>query len=189
MYLALEGIDTAGKSTQIELLRSKFTNAIFTHEPGGSELGKRLRGILLEEDISLSKETELLLFLADRSEHIHRVILPNKDRLIISDRSLISGIAYGKGFAFEDLLKFNRFATQDVLPSCVVLLELDALELQKRLGAKKRDKIEQRGVEFLLEIQGCMLKACQALGIECLRIDARLSIQEIHQKIVERIET
>ena len=89
LYLALEGIDTCGKSTQIELLKRRFPRAIFTKEPGGSVLGKELRDILLHGNIT-SKKAEFLLFLSDRAEHIERVIAPRLGNLIISDRSLIS---------------------------------------------------------------------------------------------------
>lgn len=188
MYLALEGIDTAGKSTQIALLREKMPQAIFTCEPGGSDLGKKLRKILLEEEMELGKEAECLLFLADRAEHIHRVILPNQDRLIISDRSLISGIAYAKDLDFQKLIELNLFAVQNILPNCVVLLELTQEELEKRLSVKHQDRIEQRGVEFLLEIQQKMVEACHQLKIPLLKIDAKESIDSIHQYILKQIK-
>lgn len=187
MYVALEGIDTAGKSTQIELLKSKYPQAIFTCEPGGSELGKTLREILLQGESEISKEAECLLFLADRAEHIQSVILPNQEKLIISDRSLISGIAYAKDFDFSLIITLNLFATKGILPECVVILELTQEELIKRLSLKHQDKIEKKGVEFLLEIQKRMIKACIELQIPYVLIDARESKQAIHQKILQTI--
>lgn len=187
MYVVLEGIDTAGKSTQIELLKQVFEEAVFTSEPGGSELGMKLRKILLESEMSLSKEAEFLLFLSDRAEHIHRVILPNQDKLIISDRSLISGIAYAKDFDPSKVLEFNLFATQGILPDCVVLLELSQEELERRLSLKHQDRIEQRGVEFLLKIQERMIEACEALKIPIIRIDAGEKIDTIHQRILKSL--
>lgn len=187
MYIALEGVDTAGKSTQIELLKSKYPQAVFTCEPGGSELGKRLRKILLQDESEISKEAECLLFLADRAEHIQNVILPNQGRLIFSDRSLISGIAYAKDFDFSKTIELNLFATRGILPECVVILELTQEELIKRLSFKHQDKIEQKGAGFLLEIQTRMIKACLALQIPYVLIDAKESKQDIHQKILQVI--
>lgn len=188
MYVAIEGIDTAGKSTQIELLKQRFPQAIFTCEPGGSELGLSLRKILLEDEMKLSAIAECLLFLSDRAEHIAQVVLPNLAQLVISDRSLISGIAYAKDMDLSKMIELNLFATQGILPQTIVLLELSSEELHKRLSLKKRDKIEQRGLSFLLEIQDRMIKACEILEIPLLRIDASESIQSIHQKICKQIQ-
>lgn len=185
MYVALEGIDTAGKSTQIELLKGKYPQAIFTCEPGGSELGKTLRRILLQGESEISKEAECLLFLADRAEHVQSVILPNQGSLIISDRSLISGIAYAKDFDFNLIVELNLFASKGILPQCVVILELTQEELVRRLSLKHQDKIEKKGVEFLLEIQKRMIKACSSLKIPYVLIDARENQQAIHQKILQ----
>ncbi|GAA7257795.1 dTMP kinase [Helicobacter cholecystus] len=183
MYVAIEGIDTAGKSTQISLLQKAFPQAFFTLEPGGSELGKRLREILLESEMHLSDRAEFLLFLSDRAEHTHKVLLPHSNEFIISDRSLISGIAYAQTLSFEQSIALNLFATQNIKPDLVILLELQKEELSKRLQAKKQDNIELRGLEYLLEIQNRMVLAAQKLGIRLERIDATLEIEEIHTRI------
>ena len=94
MYIALEGIDTAGKSTQIQALSKKFPDAIITKEPGATEIGKEIREMLLSARVE-SKKAEFLLFLADRAEHMLKVIEPNiNTKMIISDRSAVSGVAY-----------------------------------------------------------------------------------------------
>lgn len=185
MYIVIEGIDTAGKSTQISLLKSAYPYALFTLEPGGSELGVRLREILLESEMALTQRAEFLLFLSDRAEHCSKVLLPNRDKLIISDRSLISGIAYAKGLEWEEVVALNLFATQGMKPDIVVLLELSKEELTKRLSAKKQDSIELRGVEYLLEIQERMIRACEALGVRLCKINASRSVEEIHSQIKE----
>lgn len=187
MYVAIEGIDTAGKSTQISLLKNAYSNALFTLEPGGSELGKKLREILLESEMSLSKRAEFLLFLSDRAEHCSKVLLPNREKIIISDRSLISGIAYAKDLEFETALEFNLFATCGYKPDLVILLELEREELQRRLSEKKQDSIELRGIEYLLEIQQRMIVATQKLGVRLLRINASSEIEEIHSRIKKAI--
>jgi dTMP kinase len=187
MYIALEGIDTAGKSTQIELLKNKFKEALFIKEPGQSEVGKTLREIIFNKNIS--KKTELFLFLADRSETIETIIKPNLDKMIISDRSLISGIAYGlEFFNYLELEMFNAFATDKVYPDLVVILKLDRTTLEERLSAKKHDNIEKRGIDYLLSIQDNLIEVTNNLCINSLIIDATLSIEEIHNKIMEQID-
>ncbi|MCK4874452.1 MAG: dTMP kinase, partial [Sulfurimonas sp.] len=84
MYIAIEGIDTAGKSTQIDAVSKNFPEAIVTKEPGGTEIGKEIRELVLSARAQ-SKKAEFLLFLADRAEHIKEVIEPNLEKMIISD--------------------------------------------------------------------------------------------------------
>ena len=141
MYIAFEGIDTAGKSTQINLLKQVYKDALFIKEPGQTNIGKQLREMIFKDNIS--KKTELFLFLADRSETIETIIKPNKDKMIISDRSLISGIAYGlEFFNLLELEMFNSFATDKIYPDLVIILKLDKDTLQKRLSIKSHDNIE-----------------------------------------------
>ena len=187
MYIAIEGIDTAGKSTQIELLKQTFKEALFIREPGETEIGKKLREIIFKENIS--KKTELFLFLADRSETIETIIKPNKNKMIISDRSLISGIAYGlEFFNLEDLASFNAFATDKIYPDLVIILKLDRNTLEKRLSTKSHDNIEKRGIDYLLSIQDNLIYTCEYLNINTLIIDAKLSVDKIHQKIKKIIK-
>ena len=136
MYILFEGIDGCGKSTQIELLRSKL-NAIVTKEPGGTGLGEKLREILLHSDVK-SKEAELLLFLADRAEHFKEIIEPNLDKIILSDRGFISGIAYAMsgGFDMEFLIELNRFALSGIMPQKIVLFIITKDEAIKRVKSR-----------------------------------------------------
>ena len=127
MYITIEGIDTSGKSTQIAALQASFPNAVITKEPGGTEIGKEIREMVLSAKAK-SKKAEFLLFLADRAEHITEVIEPNiKDKMIISDRSVVSGVAYAliQGAISETaILHLNRFATNGIYPEKVFLLRL-----------------------------------------------------------------
>jgi len=187
MYIAIEGIDTAGKSTQIELLKNIYKDALFIREPGQTEIGKKFREMIFNDKIS--KKTELFLFLADRSETIETIIKPNQNKLIISDRSLISGIAYGlEFFSLENLSIFNAFATDKIYPDLVIILKLDRDTLQKRLSQKSHDNIEKRGIDYLLSIQKNLINSCNYLNINSLIIDASLSIDEVHKIIVEKIK-
>lgn len=182
MYVVIEGIDTAGKSTQLEILKNRHKDAIFTKEPGGTDIGIKLRQMALSGEAT-STTAEMFLFLADRAEHIEQVIKPNQEKLIISDRSIISGISYAKQLPLELVTKLNLIATNNTLPSHVILLQLSKEELTKRLENKSNDSIESRGIEYLLDIQNRMKQTVQTLGLNHISIDASLSIEEISQKI------
>ncbi len=189
MYLAVEGIDTAGKSTQIEKLKIIHKDAVFTKEPAGTEIGRDIREIILHKGVQ-SKEAELFLFLADRAEHTKEIIKPNLNKNIISDRTLISGIAYAmihEGFSLELLISFNKLATFNILPSKAILLWLDFDKLEKRISQKSNDKIESRGIEYLFDIQSKILEVIKALEIEYIIINASEDIENIHKKILEFI--
>ena len=189
MYIALEGIDTAGKSTQIANLKKIYTDAVFTKEPGATKAGKEIREIVLSGELS-SKKAEFLLFLADRAEHIQEVVKPNKDKLIISDRSAISGVAYALvqgDISKEELVLLNDFATDSFYPQKAFLLKLTPKELTYRLSQKELDGIEKRGIEYLLKIQDAIIEASALLGIELIEIDATKNIDTITKMIIQEI--
>ncbi len=182
MYVVIEGIDTAGKSTQLDLLRFKYPKAIFTKEPGGTDIGLKLRMMALNGEAK-SKIAEMFLFMADRAEHIEEVIKPNKNNTIISDRSIISGIAYSTQLKIDQLIELNLIATDNTLPSHVILLELSPDELKYRLSLKDNDSIELRGINYLMNIQNRMKETIKKLNINYIFIDASLKIEEIEKKI------
>ncbi len=182
MYIAIEGIDTAGKSTQINLLKKEFKNALFVKEPGYTKLGRKLREIIFNDDIS--KKSELFLFLADRSELIEKTIKPNLNNLIISDRSVISGIAYAMPFFdFDILVNLNHFAINSIFPQKVIILKLDKDTLIYRLSQKQNDNIEKRGINYLLDIQNNLIQTCNRLEIPYILIDASKPVDEINFRI------
>ncbi len=189
MYILFEGIDGCGKSTQIELLKNNFKDAIYTKEPGGTQFGIKARELLLHGKIE-SKEAELLLFLADRAEHYKEVIEPNLDKTIISDRGFVSGIAYAMaaGFELDFLLNLNRFTLNNNLPDKIVLFNINKEELTKRVQSRgEMDRIESRGFDYLLDIQEKMHIVVDALDIKPLFIDATKSIEDINSQIIEYI--
>jgi len=186
MYLILEGIDTAGKSTQLDILRQKYPMAIFTKEPGGTDLGKKLRELALNGEAK-SKVSEMFLFLADRAEHSFEIIKQNPDDMIISDRGVVSGIAYAKDIPMEIAISLNLIALNGAVPTKIVLLELSKDELTKRLSQKENDAIENRGVDYLLEVQDRMKTAIKELNFDAKFIDASLSISEIAKQIQDYI--
>lgn len=185
MYILFEGVDTCGKSTQIELIKERHPEVIVTKEPGGTAFGTKAREILLHDRLS-SKRAELLLFLADRAEHYEEVIKPNPDRLILSDRGFISGIGYALAngdFDFDTLVGLNRFALEDQLPDKIILFLIDMRTLQERTSQKELDSIELRGLEYLLKVQEHMRESILRLKIPHLFIDATEDISTIHTTI------
>ena len=190
MYIAIEGIDTAGKSTQIQAVSKAFPNAVLTKEPGATDIGIEIREMVLSAKAQ-SKKAEFLLFLADRAEHIKEVIEPNINKnMIISDRSAVSGVAYAliQGeINKKELVELNNFATNGLYPQKVFLLRLTKKELEYRLSQKELDGIELRGSEYLLKIQDAIIEATQLLGLELVEVDATLSREEITKFILKNI--
>ena len=190
MYILFEGIDGAGKSTQIARLAAAFPQAIVTKEPGGTKLGENLREILLKEN-DLDKRAEILLFLADRAEHSGKIIKPNSDKMILSDRGFVSGMAYalaGGNFSFEELLSLNKFALQGNFPQKIVFFKADESTLRSRLGSRAQmDGIEARGFNYLLRVQDAMEEILQKLGVSYVTIDAAWDEEKITNLIKEFI--
>lgn len=175
MYVVLEGIDTTGKSTQIELLKSKYKDAIFTKEPSGSKFGNKIRELALYEN--LDNTAQALLFMADRANHTKELIIPNKDKLIISDRSFISGIAYCNTIDFDMLCKLNLSIA--CIPDLVVILETNKEILSSRLKDKALDRIESIGIDSLLDIQDRIFSVVKKLNINHIAIRCDMDKNEI----------
>ena len=190
MYILFEGIDGAGKSTQIARLAAAYPQAIVTKEPGGTKLGENLRDILLKGN-DLDKRAEILLFLADRAEHFGKIIKPNLDKMILSDRGFVSGMAYalaGGNFSFEELLSLNKFALQGNFPQKIVFFKADENTLRSRLGSRAQmDGIEARGFGYLLKVQDAMEEILQKLGVRYVAIDAAWDEEKITNLIKEFI--
>ena len=192
MYIAIEGIDTAGKSTQIAAIAKEYPDAILTKEPGATDIGKEIREMVLSARAK-SKKAEFLLFLADRAEHIKEVIEPNiNKKMIISDRSAVSGVAYAliQGeIETQDLITLNNFATNNTYPEKVFLLRLSKEELEYRLSQKELDGIELRGSEYLLKIQDAIIEACKLLNIDLIEVDATQKRESITQHILNNMKS
>jgi dTMP kinase len=185
MYILFEGIDTVGKSTQIERIALRHPEAITTHEPGGTDFGRNAREILLRGDVR-SDRAELLLFLADRAEHCDEIITPNRDGLVISDRGFLSGIGYALASgdtALEELIALNQFALRGNWPDEIIFFQTDLPTLRDRMEAKENDGIERRGPLYLLEVQQHMLDVLKVLDIPYLVVDATRKPEAIQASI------
>jgi dTMP kinase len=148
MFISFEGIEGSGKSTALELLcaalNSRGTPCLHTREPGGSDLGKNLRGLLLDAEQQIVPEAELFLYLADRAQHVRQVIRPAlaKKQLVLSDRYADSTIVYqgyGRRLPIERLLALNELAVGGLWPDMTLLFDLDPTVGLARARARNAD--------------------------------------------------
>jgi dTMP kinase len=159
--ITIEGVEGAGKSTQVETLRAwlaeRDVSVVRTAEPDGTSLGARVRGVLGEVD-RVAPLTEALLFAAARAEHVARVIRPALARgeVVLCDRYVDSTVAYqgyGRGLPLDTVAQLNRLAAGDVLPDLTLVLDLDVAEGLRRVRARQGalaacDPFERLAIEF-----------------------------------------
>ena len=167
-FIVFEGIDGSGKTTQINQL-SKWLNEtniipennelVVTREPGGTKLGQSIRSLLLDTSIEKSPDsiTELLLYAADRAQHINEIIRPslNKGNWVISDRFCGSTLAYqgyGRQLDIKLIKDLETIATQGISPDITFLLDISVDESIKRRINRTDDRIEKEGREFLSNV-------------------------------------
>ena len=152
IYIALEGGDACGKSTQAVLLADAL-GALLTREPGGTTIGGLIRGVLLDPaHDAMVDRAEALLYAADKAQHVAEVVEPAlaAGRDVVSDRSAWSSVAYqgfGRGLGGERVRAINDWALDGRWPDLVVLLDLDPSEMAKRLR-RAPDRLEQAGDGF-----------------------------------------
>lgn len=150
-YIAFEGIEGCGKSTQAALL-AEHLGALLTRENGGTYIGRRIREITHDPMITtMEARTEALLFAADRAQHIEQVVRPAlaSERTVVSDRSLWSSMAYqGWGRGCPGLMDIQRWATGGLFPGIVVVLTVTESVRKSRLSGRQLDRIEMEGDAF-----------------------------------------
>lgn len=180
-FIALEGGDGAGKSTQAEALaewiRAKGHEVVLTHEPGATPVGKRLRSILLDVSGSgLSHRAEALLYAADRAEHVDTVIRPALERgaVVITDRYTDSSVAYqgaGRDLSPTEIARISRWATGGLVPHLTVLLDVDPGTARERF-TEAPDRLESEPAEFHTRVRAGFLTLASADPGRYLVVDA-----------------
>lgn len=180
-FIALEGGDGAGKSTQAEALaewiRAKGHEVVVTREPGATPVGKRLRSILLDvSSAGLSHRAEALLYAADRAEHVDTVVRPALERgaVVISDRYIDSSVAYqgaGRDLSPTEIARINRWATNGLVPHLTVLLDVSP-EIARERFTEAPDRLESEPAEFHARVRSGFLTLAAADPGRYLVVDA-----------------
>ena len=198
-FIVFEGIDGSGKTTQINQL-SKWligtdlipenNKLVITREPGGTKLGKSIRSLLLDtsREKSPGSITELLLYAADRSQHVNEIIRPTLDKgdWVISDRFCGSTLAYqgyGRKLDINLIKDLEAIATQGITPDITFLLDIPIEESLRRRMNRKDDRIEKEGREFLSNV---------SLGFQALSEDRnwkKISAINSEDKIISEIKS
>ncbi|MFD3612847.1 dTMP kinase [Streptomyces atroolivaceus] len=196
-FLALEGGDGAGKSTQVEALaewiRAKGHEVVVTREPGATPVGKRLRSILLDvSSAGLSNRAEALLYAADRAEHVDSVVRPALERgaVVISDRYIDSSVAYqgaGRDLAPTEIARISRWATSGLVPHLTVLLDVDPETARERF-TEAPDRLESEPAEFHTRVRSGFLTLAAADPARYLVVDAGQEPEAITTVVRHRLD-
>lgn len=196
-FIALEGIDGSGKTTHVDRLAAHIRRlgreVVTVEEPGGTDVGDRLRELILNARGMLAPLSELLMIEASRHELVRQVIRPalERDAVVIAHRYAYSSVAYqgyGRGLDIDLIRRLNAEATQDIRPDLALWLDLPAETAWERLqGARTPDRLEGEGSTFLRRVAD----GYWALAQECpemVRIDANQPVDDLFQDLLEAID-
>lgn len=197
-FIALEGGDGAGKSTQAEALaewiRAKGHEVVLTREPGATPVGKRLRSILLDvSSAGLSHRAEALLYAADRAEHVDTVVRPALERgaIVISDRYIDSSVAYqgaGRDLSPTEVARINRWATDGLVPHLTVLLDVPPETARERF-TEAPDRLESEPAEFHARVRAGFLTLAASDPGRYLVVDAGQEAEAVTTVVRARLDT
>lgn len=196
-FIALEGGDGAGKSTQVEALaewiRAKGHEVVVTREPGATAIGKRLRSIILDVSTSgLSDRAEALMFAADRAEHVNSVIRPTLERgaVVITDRYIDSSVAYqgaGRNLAPTEIARISRWATDGLVPHLTVLLDVSPETARERF-TEAPDRLESEPAAFHQRVRAGFLTLAAADPARYLVVDAGQEPEAVTTVVRHRLD-
>ncbi|MFF7204292.1 dTMP kinase [Streptomyces sp. NPDC008141] len=196
-FIAIEGGDGAGKSTQVEALaqwiRAKGHEVVVTREPGATPVGKRLRSILLDvSSAGLSNRAEALLYAADRAEHVGSVVRPALERgaIVISDRYIDSSVAYqgaGRDLSPTEIARISRWATDGLVPHLTVLLDVSPEAARERF-TEAPDRLESEPAEFHQRVRSGFLTLAAADPGRYLVVDAGQEPEAVTTVVRHRLD-
>jgi dTMP kinase len=201
VFITLEGIDCAGKSTQATLLAEQLgSRVLLLREPGGTEAGERMRALLKDPGVELDPRAELLLFCAARAELVARVIRPALERgdEVICDRFIDSTVAYqgaGRGLGAESVEALNDLAVAGCMPDLTILLRIDpevaAARGQQRLAGGKGgggDRFEGEGIDYQRTVAAAYDEIARRHGDRVVVVDAGRAAEEVHADVVAAVK-
>jgi dTMP kinase len=197
-FITFEGIDGSGKSTQLRLfaseLRTRNFDIVTTLEPGGTPLGRRLRQAFLETEENVSPIAELLLFAADRSQHVELLIKPSlaENKIVISDRYADSTFVYqgaGRGFDEKTVNQVIELATGGLKPDLTFFFDLPVEESIRRKNSRntngeQQNRMDKENYEFYVRVREAYLKLAEQEKERFRLIDANRSINEISSEVI-----
>ena len=194
MFVTFEGLDGSGKTTQVELLRTHLEDSgrevVATREPGGTDLGEKVRDLLLG-GTKISPWAEAALFAAARAELVAQVIGPALERGadVVCDRYLDSSLAYqgiARGLGVDRVLALNIDAIRGILPDVTFLLLVDPEEGARRTG-QASDRIEREGAEFLQAVDKAYRELGAIFGGRIVTLDGAKAPDEIAKEVRESL--
>jgi dTMP kinase len=198
VLIAFEGGEGSGKSTQARLLAEALTNAKyavrFTHEPGATVAGRKIRELLLHHDEQLTPRAEALLFAADRAHHVDTVITPALDagEVVITDRFVDSSLAYqgvGRDLKPEEVRRISRWATGGLTPDLVVLLDVPPeVGLNRVRGRGDADKLERESIDFHERVRQAFRRLAEAEPRRYLVLDAARPPSELAATVLAEVQ-
>ncbi|MGW5777362.1 dTMP kinase [Streptomyces sp. NPDC003863] len=196
-FIALEGGDGAGKSTQVQALaewiRAKGHEVVVTREPGATPIGKRLRSILLDvSSAGLSNRAEALLYAADRAEHVDSLVRPALERgaIVISDRYIDSSVAYqgaGRDLSPTEIARISRWATDGLVPHLTVVLDVSPETARERF-TEAPDRLESEPPEFHARVRAGFLALAAADPSRYLVVDAGQEPEAVTTVVRHRLD-
>ncbi|MDY0235667.1 MAG: dTMP kinase [Gudongella sp.] len=197
-FITLEGPDGSGKSTMINLigqyLEEKDIPHVLTREPGGTEIGEKIRRIIIDVDNkNMGPETEALLFAASRSQHVHEKIVPAiKDgKVVVCDRFLLSSLAYqgvGRNLGIENVKAINDFGLRGIVPDLILFFHVDPEVTLLRKTKEGGDRLEEEGYLFHRDVYKGYMELLEIYPDNIVMIDATKSIDEVYAQTIKAIE-
>jgi dTMP kinase len=193
-FIVLEGGEAVGKSTQVRELarraRERGYDVCETREPGGTEVGRDIRTTLLHADVALHSYAEVLLLLADRAQHVTEVVRPRvaAGEVVVCDRFEPSTLTYqgvARGLGVEVVQRLSRWASQDVIPDVVVVLDLPDDIAEARVAAE-RDRLERAGAEFHAKVRAAYRDLAEEYG--WIVVDAQGTPAEVAARVWKAVE-